>query len=99
MYEVECSNPEKKCGEPIMNTSTQSAMRLWIVEFEIQYHGLTTNGCAVIKADSPSKVVSILTSNGIYNGYPHSYLIKRIEEIIQSPGEMLICEQINDIGD
>lgn len=65
--------------------------RLWIVEYSIKDIG---NGCAVVKAHNANEVTSMLRNQGIFNGTPHLYSITRIEEIIESPDSMIICEQI-----
>lgn len=65
--------------------------RLWILEFNIK-NG--TKGCAVVKANNPNNAIRMLFAGGQYNGTPTVYEVTRIEEIIESPDEMLICEQI-----
>ena len=64
--------------------------RLWIIEFEVRHTG---RGCAVVKAGNPELASRVLKSEGIFNGSPKDYIIKRIEEIIESPETMLLCEQ------
>lgn len=65
--------------------------KLWILEFDITNNG---KGCAVIKANNANNAIRILLAGGQYNGTPSSYKVTRVEEIIESPDEMLICEQI-----
>ena len=65
--------------------------RLWIIEFEVRHAG---SGCAVVKAGNPELAARVLKSEGIYNGSPKDYIIKRIEEIIESPETMLLAEQV-----
>lgn len=65
--------------------------KLWIIEFNIKDAG---NGCAVVKANNPKQAEVLLKTQGTFNGSPHLYNITRIEEIIPSPGSMLIAEQI-----
>lgn len=65
--------------------------KLWIVEFRVKNIG---NGCAVVKAFNPKEAVTLLKSEGVYNGMPCLYDIIRVEEIVPSPDSMLIAEQI-----
>lgn len=65
--------------------------KLYIMEFIVRGG---TKGCAVVKANNPNNAIKILFSNGRYNGTPTVYEVTRVEEIIESPDEMLICEQI-----
>lgn len=65
--------------------------RLWIIEFNVSGQG---KGCAVVKAKGPAEAERILVSEGTFNGTPLLYGITRVEEIIESPAPMLICEQI-----
>lgn len=67
--------------------------RLWILEFEVKGG---KKGCAVVKATNSNGAIRILLSGGAYNGTPSVYQITKVEEIIESPDSMLICEQIND---
>ena len=68
--------------------------RLWIIEFDIRMGG---KGCAVVQADNPNEAVSVLSSNGMYNGVSYSYSINRVEEIIPAVKPMILAEQI--VGD
>lgn len=79
----EVDSPKKACVEV--------KKRLWAVDFNVKN---ISKGCAVIKADNPDAAVQILKTEGIYNGTPHVYKVTRIEEIIPSPEEMLISEQV-----
>lgn len=72
-------------------TCVEVKKRLWAVDFDVKDVG---KGCAVIKADNPDAAVQILKTEGIYNGTPHVYKVSRVEEIIPSPEEMLISEQV-----
>lgn len=76
-------SPKKACVEV--------KKRLWAVDFDVKN---VSKGCAVIKADNPDAAVQILKTEGIYNGTPHVYKVTRVEEIIPSPEEMLISEQV-----
>lgn len=68
--------------------------RLWILEFTIKGGG---KGCAVVKAKNSNNAARKLLSEGQYNGNSTVYEVTRIEEILESPDEMLICEQIIDL--
>ena len=67
--------------------------KLWILEFEVKGD---KKGCAVVKAANSNSAIRILLSGGMYNGTPSVYQVTRVEEIVESPDVMLICEQIND---
>ena len=87
MNDLNCITKESasSCNEIINN-------KLWIIEFQL--HGIG-NGCAVVKAHSAKEAENILKSQGDFNATPNRYRILRIEEIIESPSCMLICEQIS----
>lgn len=87
MVNEECINNESDCHVPPLNN------KLWIIEFDVKGVG---NGCAVVKASNPKEAESILKKDGVFNGSPILYSITRIEEIKESPENMLIAEQIND---
>lgn len=87
MINKECMNNDCDIHVPEVKN------RLWVIEFEVRNVG---NGCAVVKALNPELSTKVLKSEGIYNGSPKDYIIKRIEEIIESPETMLLCEQINE---
>ena len=76
--------------ENCKNITTEDAF-LWLVNFKIKGGG---KGTAVIKAKSPNNASMLLKNNGMYNGIPGAYIIEQIEQIISSPDEMLISEQI-----
>lgn len=69
---------------------------LWLINFEVKGVG---TGTAIVKAKGPKTASMILKNNGSYNGTPGRYNIYQIEEIIQSPDEMLISEQVLTYND
>lgn len=77
--------------DPPKEVCVEVKKRLWAVDFDVKDVG---KGCAVIKADNPDAAVQILKTEGIYNGTPYVYKVTRVEEIIPSPEEMLISEQV-----
>ena len=81
---------ENRCN----NKSTLSRMRLWILTFTIK--STLCKGCAVVKAHDANRALRLLKSGGMYNSLPSDYEVERIEEIIESPDQMLICEEINN---
>lgn len=64
---------------------------LWLINFNIKGEG---KGTAIIKAHSPNTASMLLKNNGMYNGTSSKYEIYQIEELIPSPEEMLISEQV-----
>ena len=62
--------------------------RLWVMNFEI--NGI--EGVAVVKANNPKRAEEILVSESQYNAYRSKFKIVKIEEIIESPDEMLLME-------
>lgn len=64
--------------------------RLWVMDFEI--NGM--EGMAVVKANNPKRAEEILVSESQYNAYRNSFKIIKIEEILESPDEMLLMENI-----
>ena len=88
MVNEECINNENDCHVPPVNK------KLWIIEFDIRMGG---KGCAVVQANNPSEAISVLSSNGMYNGVSYSYSINRVEEIIPAVKPMILAEQI--VGD
>ena len=81
--EVVCTvNNDKELGK--------STQRLWIIQFYV----FKNKGCAVVKAENSRKAELILKAEGSYNGQPNKYEIIRIEEILPSPSDMLLAEQI-----
>lgn len=81
---------ENRCN----NKSTLPRMRLWILTFTIK--STLCKGCAVVKAHDANRALRLLKSGGMYNSLPSDYEVERIEEIIESPDQMLICEEINN---
>lgn len=71
---------EVKCEKP----------KLWVVDYNV--NGM--EGVAVVKANNPKRVEDILKSESKYNAYRSKFNILKIEEIIESPSEMLIMEAI-----
>ena len=96
---MEEENKIRMMGEsPVMgcNPVKPERQRLWILTFSI---GSTlSKGCAVVKAHDADRAVRVLKADGMYNGVPAEYNITRIEEIIESPDQMLICEEINTVN-
>lgn len=64
--------------------------RLWVMDFEI--NGM--EGMAVVKANNPKRAEEILVSESQYNAYRENFKIIKIEEILESPDEMLLMENI-----
>lgn len=64
--------------------------RLWVMDFEI--NGM--EGMAVVKASNPKRAEEILVSESQYNAYKGSFKIVKIKEILESPDEMLLIENI-----
>lgn len=74
------------------NCETQAKdASLWLINFNIKDGG---KGTAIVKAHNPNTASMLLKNGGIYNGTSNKYEIYQIEEIIPSPEEMLISEQI-----
>lgn len=71
-------------------------LKLWVLEFNINplVTDKNTKGCAVVKAGNSNEAISLLKAGGYYNGTPKAYNVTRVEEIVESPDKMLICEQI-----
>ena len=67
-------------------------MDKYIITFTVN----NVKGCAVAKAATPNDAISLLRSDGFYNGTPDIYKIQSVELIPESPAAMLVCEQIND---
>lgn len=83
---------ERELGEPSKECKgTLPKMRLWVLEFTVN----GSKGCSIIKAHDANRAIRELKSSGMYNGTPDVYQVTRVEEIIESPDMMLICEQIN----
>ena len=81
--EIVCTvNNDKELGK--------GTQRLWVIEFDI----FKNKGCAVVKAENSRKAELLLKAEGNYNGQPYKYEITRIEEILPSPSDMLLAEQI-----
>ena len=81
--EVVCTvNNDKELGK--------STQRLWIIQFYV----FKNKGCAVVKAENSRKAELLLKAEGSYNGQPNKYEITRIEEILPSPSNMILVEQI-----
>lgn len=72
------------------NELGKNTQRLWVIEFNV----LKNKGCAVVKAENSKKAELLLKTEGNYNGQPNDYKITRIEEILPSPSDMLLAEQI-----
>ena len=72
------------------NELGKGTQRLWVIEFNI----FKNKGCAVVKAENSKKAELLLKTEGSYNGQPNKYEITRIEEILPSPSDMLLAEQI-----
>ena len=81
---------EAVCTVNNNNELGKSTQRLWVIEFNI----FKNKGCAVVKAENSKKAELILKAEGSYNGQPNKYEITRIEEILPSPSDMLLAEQI-----
>lgn len=64
--------------------------RLWVIDFSVS--GM--EGMAVVKANNPKRAEEILVSESQYNAYRGSFKIIKIEEILESPDEMLLMENI-----
>lgn len=64
--------------------------RLWVIDYTI--NGI--EGIAVIKAKNPKRASEILESDSKYNSYKGMFKVIKIEEILESPDEMLIMEAI-----
>lgn len=85
MVNNECVNNDHDIHVPPIRNS------LWIIEFDVKDKG---KGCAVAKASNPEQAFTLLKTQGVFNGSPNVYRVTRIEEIIESPQPMLICEQV-----
>ena len=72
------------------NELGKGTQRLWVIEFDI----FKNKGCAVVKAENSKKAELLLKAEGNYNGQSNEYKITRIEEILPSPSDMLLAEQI-----
>ena len=72
------------------NELGKGTQRLWIIQFYV----FKNKGCAVVKAENSRKAELLLKAEGNYNGQPNDYKITRIEEILPSPSDMLLAEQI-----
>ena len=72
------------------NELGKNTQRLWVIEFNV----LKNKGCAVVKAENSKKAELLLKAEGNYNGQPNDNKITRIEEILPSPSDMLLAEQI-----
>lgn len=72
------------------NELGKGTQRLWIIQFYV----FKNKGCAIVKAENSRKAELILKAEGNYNGQPNEYKITRIEEILPSPSDMLLAEQI-----
>ena len=81
---------EVSCTVNNNNKLGKGTQRLWIIQFYV----FKNKGCAVVKAENSRKAELILKAEGNYNGTPHIYKITRIEEILPSPSNMLLAEQI-----
>lgn len=62
--------------------------RLWVIDYTVN----EVEGVAVVKAYNPKRVGEILESESKYNSYKGKFKIVKIEEILESPDEMLIME-------
>lgn len=72
------------------NELGKGTQRLWVIEFNV----FKNKGCAIVKAENSKKAELLLKVEGNYNGQPNDYKITRIEEILPSPSDMLLAEQI-----
>ena len=72
------------------NELGKGTQRLWIIQFYV----FKNKGCAVVKAENSRKAELLLKAEGSYNGQPNNYEITRIEEILPSPSNMILVEQI-----
>ena len=72
------------------NELGKGTQRLWIIQFYV----FKNKGCAVVKAENSKKAELLLKAEGSYNGQPNKYEITRIEEILPSPNNMVLVEQI-----
>lgn len=81
---------EVNCTVNNNNELGKGTQRLWVIEFNV----FKNKGCAVVKAENSRKAELLLKAEGNYNGQPNDYKITRIEEILPSPSDMLLTEQI-----
>ena len=81
---------EVSCTVNNDNELGKSTQRLWIIQFYV----FKNKGCAVVKAENSRKAELLLKAEGNYNGQPNDYKITRIEEILPSPSNMILVEQI-----
>ena len=81
---------EVSCTVNNDNELGKNTQRLWVIEFNV----FKNKGCAVVKAENSKKAELLLKAEGNYNGQPNDYKITRIEEILSSPSDMLLAEQI-----
>jgi hypothetical protein len=66
--------------------------KIWVITFSIR--GKDAKGCAVVKAPNSNEAIKILTSSGMYNGFPKDYLVSLVEEVVVPPCCGLMAEQI-----
>ena len=62
--------------------------RLWVIDYAVN----GVEGVAVVKASNPKRAGEILESESKYNSYKGKFRVIKIEEILESPDEMLIME-------
>lgn len=62
--------------------------RLWVIDYAVN----GVEGVAVVKASNPKRAGEILESESKYNSYKGKFMVIKIEEILESPDEMLIME-------
>lgn len=79
---IKGANCERECEV------REEKARLWVVDYTV--NGI--EGVAVIKANNPKRAEDILESESKYNAYRGKFKVLKIEEIIESPAEMLIME-------
>ena len=89
--EAPIKEPPSCDNEVCVGCAPKGAMQLWVMEYEVNGVG---KGCAMAKAINAKEAVNILKSSGLYNGAPSLYNVTRVEQIIVSPCNGLMAEQV-----
>ena len=67
--------------------------RLWVIDYKVTLTESTVHGVALVKAANEHIAENILTHDSQFNAYRENFKIKRIEEVVESLDDMLLCEE------